>query len=155
MGSNNSAGEMGHTKIKIGGRVCKCGARGCFEAYTSKNALLEDYNKCMNKDINDIEVFEELYNNNDMDVKNIVNGYMDVLGAGISNLTMLLDPNVVVIGGEINNILNNEIDYLRKVIYKDNLFLDKSICNVEITRFKESYLLGAARFVIEEFLKIK
>ncbi|MFR8043263.1 MAG: ROK family protein [Clostridium butyricum] len=155
MGSNNSAGEMGHTKIKIGGRVCKCGARGCFEAYTSKNALLEDYNKCTNKDINDIEVFEELYNNNDIDVKNIVNGYMDILGAGISNLTMLLDPNVVVIGGEINNILNNEIDYLRKVIYKDNLFLDESICNVEITRFKESYLLGAARFVIEEFLKIK
>lgn len=155
MGSNNSAGEMGHTKIKIGGRVCKCGARGCFEAYTSKNALLEDYNKCTNKDINDIEVFEELYNNNDIDVKNIINRYMDILGAGISNLTMLLDPKVVVIGGEINNILNNEIDYLRKVIYKDNLFWDESICNVEITRFKESYLLGAARFVIEEFLKIK
>lgn len=108
----------------------------------------------MNKDINDIEVFEELYNNNDIDVKNIVNGYMDILGAGISNLTMLLDPKVVVIGGEINNIFNNEIDYLRKVIYKDNLFLDESICNVEITRFKESYLLGAARFVIEEFLKL-
>lgn len=152
MGSNNSAGEMGHTKIKIGGRVCKCGARGCFEAYTSKNALLEDYNKCTNKDINDIE---ELYNNNDIDVKNIINRYMDILGAGISNLTMLLDPKVVVIGGEINNILINEIDYLRKVIYKDNLFWDESICNVEITRFKESYLLGAARFVIEEFLKIK
>ena len=39
-GSNNDAGEMGHIKITIGGKSCKCGFEGCLEAYTSKNALL-------------------------------------------------------------------------------------------------------------------
>ena len=154
-GSNNCAGEMGHTKIKIGGRPCKCGSKGCLEAYTSKNALLEDYNEHTFVNIDDIEEFENLYNKNDKDSKIVLNNYLEILGAGISNLTMLFDPNIIVIGGEINNILINEIQSLKEFIYKDNLFLDENMCRVEITEFKDSYLLGAARLVIEEFLKIK
>ncbi|KHD14155.1 ROK family protein [Clostridium butyricum] len=153
-GSSNCAGEMGHMKIKIGGKLCKCGAKGCFEAYTSKNALIDAYNESGNS-INEIEEFEDLYNINDENIKKVLTEYIDILGAGISNLTMLFDPKIIVIGGEINNILINEIDNLKNIIYKDNLFLDESICKVEITKFKESYLLGAARFVIEEFLRIK
>ena len=154
-GSSNCAGEMGHTKIKIGGRLCKCGAKGCLEAYASKNALLEDYNKCARGNIDDIEEFEELYKKNDVCSKKVLNEYLETLGTGISNLNMILNPKIIVIGGEINNILANEIEKLKEVIYKDNLFSDESICKIEITRFKESYLLGAARLVIEEFLKIK
>ena len=35
-GSRSSAGEWGHTTIVYGGRPCRCGARGCLEAYVGR-----------------------------------------------------------------------------------------------------------------------
>lgn len=157
-GSDNSSGEMGHTKINLDGKLCKCGARGCLEAYTSKNVLLELYNEKLSDEldeIEDIETLEKAYNNGDEDAIQILKEYLYILGNGIVNLTMILDPNRVVIGGEINNLINNEIEYLKEVIYKDNLFINDSNCKIEITKFKESFLLGAAMMPIEEFLEIK
>jgi len=157
-GSDNSSGEMGHTKINLDGKLCKCGARGCLEAYTSKNVLLELYNEKLSDEldeIEDIEALEKAYDNGDEDVIQILKEYLYILGNGIVNLTMILDPNRVVIGGEINNLINNEIEYLKEVIYKDNLFINDSNCKIEITKFKESFLLGAAMMPIEEFLEIK
>ncbi|MEC4016776.1 ROK family protein [Streptomyces sp. H27-D2] len=40
-GANSSAGEWGHTTLQIGGRRCRCGARGCLEAYVGAEALLD------------------------------------------------------------------------------------------------------------------
>ena len=85
---------MGHMKIKIGGKLCKCGAKGCFEAYTSKNALIDAYNESGNS-INEVEEFEDLYNINDETIKKVLTEYIDILGAGISNLTMLFDPKII------------------------------------------------------------
>ena len=36
-----SAGEIGHTCVKPGGRRCNCGLRGCLEAYAGRAALEE------------------------------------------------------------------------------------------------------------------
>ena len=96
-----------------------------------------------------------MYKKNDDVCRNIIKEYLEILGAGISNLTMLFDPKVIIIGGEVNNILANEMHQLKEFIYKDNIFLDENICKIELTKFKDSYLLGAARLVIEEFLKIR
>jgi glucokinase len=35
-GTNFTAGEIGHSIIKIGGPLCNCGKRGCFEAMAGK-----------------------------------------------------------------------------------------------------------------------
>src|SRR5437763_12290090 len=34
-----AAGEIGHTVIKLGGRRCTCGRRGCVEAYAGRGAM--------------------------------------------------------------------------------------------------------------------
>jgi len=34
-GSHENAGELGHTIVQVDGRRCKCGQRGCLEAYAS------------------------------------------------------------------------------------------------------------------------
>jgi glucokinase len=33
LGARGLAGELGHTKVRPGGRLCGCGERGCLEAY--------------------------------------------------------------------------------------------------------------------------
>ena len=154
-GSNNSSGEMGHMKINLDGKECKCGAKGCLEAYASKNAILDEYNDKAKSKISDIEEFEKLCDSLDEIALDVLKEYISILGVGISNLTMILDPNSIVIGGEINNLIDRNLNYLKETIYKDNLFTNEKDCKVEITKFKESYLLGAARLPIEEFLTIK
>src|SRR6266571_9196703 len=38
-GFTGTAGEVGHTIINAGGRICGCGSRGCLEAYDSRTAI--------------------------------------------------------------------------------------------------------------------
>ncbi|MBN7576819.1 ROK family transcriptional regulator [Clostridium sp. 2-1] len=154
-GDNNSSGELGHTKIAIDGKKCKCGARGCLEAYASMNSLIDDYNEANSSNISDIDEFEERYNQNDKDAHDVLNDYLKTLSLGLSNLVMIFDPSSIVIGGDINNLLNDKIDMLKKDVYKDNLFTNENNCSISIASFKESYLLGAAMMPIEEFLEIK
>ncbi|MBC2459902.1 ROK family transcriptional regulator [Clostridium beijerinckii] len=154
-GDNNSSGELGHTKIAIDGKKCKCGARGCLEAYTSMNSLIDSYNEANSSNISDIDEFEERYNQNDKDAHDVLNNYLKTLSLGLSNLVMIFDPSSIVIGGDINNLLNDKIDMLKKEVYKDNLFTNENNCSISIASFKESYLLGAAMMPIEEFLEIK
>lgn len=154
-GDNNSSGEFGHIKISLNGRKCKCGAKGCLEAYTSMNTLIDNYNEISKEEISNIDEFEKKYIQNDKNIKKVLDKYIKILGIGISNLIMLLDPDSIVIGGDINNILKDKIDILKKDIYKDNLFTDENSCTISMASFKESYLLGAAMVPIEEFLEIK
>ena len=151
-GSNNAAGEMGHIKIAIGGKRCKCGSKGCLESYTSKNVLLEDFNEISNEKLEDIEEFISLFEKGDKTIKEVLERYFNILGVGIANLTMLLDPSSVVLGGDINILLKENIDVLRNIVYKDNLFTNDKNCKIDVTEFKESYLLGAAMVPLEEFL---
>ena len=39
-GTSGSAGEWGHTTVTVGGRLCRCGALGCLEAYVGAEAIL-------------------------------------------------------------------------------------------------------------------
>ncbi|GKX67177.1 ROK family transcriptional regulator [Inconstantimicrobium mannanitabidum] len=154
-GNNNASGEMGHMKIEIDGKQCKCGSRGCLEGYVSKNALVEGYNEAAKIKILDIDDFEQKYLSKDDLAIGILHKYLKNLALGISNLIMILDPNSVIIGGDINDLLKDNMDDLRKFIYKDNLFTNESNCNIKVADFTESYLLGAAMLPIEEFLEIK
>lgn len=154
-GDNSASGEMGHMKIVIDGKPCKCGSRGCLEAYTSTNILLEEYNQGKASSIADIEEFEERFLQKDEYAEKVMEKYINILSVGLSNLIMILDPNSVIIGGDINNLLIKNIDYIRKNVYKNNLFTNEKNCSISVASYKESYLLGAAMTPIEEFLEIK
>ena len=153
-GSNHSAGEFGHTKIYIGGKKCKCGDYGCLEAYASKNALFEEYNQKAGTNIEEIEEFEKVYKNNDPLALEVFEEYIKVLSKGIANLVLLFDPKAIVIGGEMNSILQNQVSKLQENIYKNNIFTDENSCKIETAREKESYLLGAASLVIDKALQV-
>jgi len=154
-GDNNSSGEMGHMKIAMNGLKCKCGARGCLEAYTSMNSIIDNYNEITNSNVIDIDDFEKKYIEKDQAAQKVLDEYSKILALGISNLIMILDPNSVIIGGDINSLLKDKIEVIKKNIYKDNLFTDENSCNISIASFKESYLSGAAMMPIEDFLGIK
>lgn len=156
-GCNNVSGEMGHMKIVVDGKQCKCGAKGCLEAYVNKEVLINEYNHKAMAFLDNIEEFEKIYNASDDTAMAIMNEYINMLGIGISNLIMILDPKNIVIGGDINSLLSSNIDNIRKVINQNTIYINEvnQNLNIRIAKFKESYLLGAAMVPIEEFLSIK
>lgn len=151
-GSNNVAGELGHIKIVVDGEQCECGSKGCLEAYTSKKILLKGYNESSVYKIREIEDFQKVYDMGDKKAEDILERYLKYLSVGISNLSMILDPSSIVIGGDINGLLEDNLDKISEHVYNDNSFINKEKCKIEITNFRESYLLGAAMVPIEKFL---
>lgn len=46
-GASTSAGEWGHITAEIGGRRCRCGAKGCLEAYIGAESVIARYHEAV------------------------------------------------------------------------------------------------------------
>lgn len=104
-GATSSAGEWGHTIIKYGGRRCRCGAKGCLEAYVGAEGILDRYRHAI-----DDRVIPEADEEAGMaaliaaaDTSTVAAEILDetagYLGAGIANLINLFNPERIVLGG--------------------------------------------------------
>lgn len=104
-GSHSSAGEWGHTTVVLDGRPCRCGARGCLEAYVGARAVLDRY-RAANADLpaagNDEEaaftaVLEAAATSEVAAA--VIAETVAYLGAGFGTLINLFNPERVVLGG--------------------------------------------------------
>ncbi|MET8853278.1 ROK family transcriptional regulator [Amycolatopsis sp. NPDC004625] len=103
-GSTSSAGEWGHTTIAYGGLECRCGSRGCLEAYIGAGAVLARYRRARGKDIpgeDEQAQFSALLSSADKSktAARVLDETAGYLGAGIANLINLFNPERIVIGG--------------------------------------------------------
>lgn len=110
---NRSAGaELGHSVIAMGGELCTCGRRGCLEAYASATALIRDTKRAMEADkdskmwqiggldkVDGSTAFR--YLDTDNSAKKVVDGYLNALACGITNIANELRPEAVILGGGI------------------------------------------------------
>ncbi len=114
-GQNQRAGEIGHMSlIKDGDAKCYCGKRGCLDAYCSINALLEE------EDGNLDEFFSALKNGNEKQVLKW-SEYLENLSAGINNVRMLFDGDVII-GGYLGSHIGDYINILREKGANRNTF---------------------------------
>ncbi|GGA63213.1 transcriptional regulator [Neiella marina] len=106
-GSRGAAGEFGHVKFNLEGPQCRCGARGCIEAYCSDYALYRDASTIMHLPSSDNHrptaaqmqaIIDELDSGNEA-LQRIFEQAGRVLGLGIANLVTVLDPERVIITG--------------------------------------------------------
>ncbi len=102
-GASFSAGEIGHMSIVPDGVRCKCGKRGCLEAYASGTAIAGFFRKGTDrpgKNISAREVGMAARKGNKLAIESYKQaGYY--LGIGIANLLNILNPEKVVIGGGV------------------------------------------------------
>lgn len=102
-GRDGGAGELGHTVVEPGGRPCECGKRGCLEAYASEPAILERA----------LEAHPDLGEGGPLTVERLLaaaaghDGAREVLrdagrrvGIALANLVNLVNPELIVVGGE-------------------------------------------------------
>jgi predicted NBD/HSP70 family sugar kinase len=104
-GASSSAGEWGHTTVVYQGRPCRCGSRGCLEAYVGAEGILDRYRKARGGrstlPTDEIAGIEALLAAADR--SKVAAGLLDetvgYLGAGIASLINLFNPERVILGG--------------------------------------------------------
>ncbi|PXV93841.1 glucokinase [Lachnotalea glycerini] len=132
-GMNYAAGELGHIVINCEGIACNCGRRGCFEAYASATALIEQTKAAMKKDKESI--LWELCDYNlekvegktlfdsvrllDKTAEKVMNQYIYYLSVGIINIINIFQPDMVCIGGGISKAGDLIISRLLKRVQEE------------------------------------
>ena len=104
-GFTSSAGEWGHTTLMFGGRECRCGSRGCLEAYVGAESILDRYRRARGGRAiprpDEESQLDFLLTAADRSVTaaKILDETVGYLGAGIANLVNLFNPERIVLGG--------------------------------------------------------
>lgn len=114
-GSQQQAGEFGHTTVDPDGPVCACGNRGCVEAYSSSQAIIEairqhpeDQSESLKKIFAQraptLEEIAAAADAGDVAAKNALKNMGTYLGIGLSNLINILNPELIVLCGPMLSV---------------------------------------------------
>ncbi|MDD4421783.1 MAG: ROK family protein [Eubacteriales bacterium] len=123
-GFNFAGTELGHIVIVYGGKECTCGRKGCWEAYSSATALIEQTKEKMLSDNETLmwslceQTIEKVggktaftaMKQGDAAAKQVVDQYISYLACGVVNIINIFQPEVLSIGGGVSN----EREYLTK-----------------------------------------
>jgi len=111
-GSFGGAGEIGHSIFQKNGTQCYCGQKGCLEMYTNEYYLMETLGV---KELNE-KLLSKLYNKNKNEVQNILNDFALNVLSGIINLVVVIEPERIVIGGEMSYIYSYVCDIITEKV---------------------------------------
>ncbi|MBD8078690.1 ROK family transcriptional regulator [Cellulosimicrobium arenosum] len=108
------AGEIGHVTIDENGPICRCGNRGCLEMFVGANVLLgmlsESRGHLTLRDV--IARARE----GDPGCRRVLFDAGQHLGVAAANLCNLVDPEIVVVGGQLAEAGETLFDPLRTVL---------------------------------------
>ncbi len=99
-GPTGTAGEIGHMTIDDLGEVCRCGNRGCLETLVSARhvvSLLEP----THEDCETIRDVVRRADNGDRACRRVLEDVGAQIGQAVADLCSLLNPSLVVVGGEL------------------------------------------------------
>lgn len=99
-GSSGNAGEFGHLPLEPQGEQCSCGNYGCLENYVSMEALLGYLKQKLTKDVGQSDL-DLLFQEQPELFEGWLTSASEKLARGICIVENLLDPQTVVIGGEL------------------------------------------------------
>ena len=102
-GRRGGAGEIGHTGLRSADRPCYCGKSGCAEQFLSGPGLEHAYQNRTKSGstVSGKQIFS-LSRSADPYAISAVQAYKDDLLQFLSNLSNLLDPHIMVLGGGIS-----------------------------------------------------
>lgn len=159
-GRRGFAGEFGHTKIDIGGALCRCGQRGCIEAYVADYAVAREaatfYPATALDDPDAVQAAVDALaaraNQGEPTAAAIFRRAGAVLGVGIANAVNVFDPPVVILSGERTRSAAVFFDALRQALADNVIAAEAGIPPLEVHRWGDDlWARGAAALVLEEF----
>jgi predicted NBD/HSP70 family sugar kinase len=100
-GVDGIAGEIGHTLVAESGPVCRCGNRGCLETLASARAITELLSSSRREPVSTRRLLE-LNAAGDPAARRLIGDAGHAIGRAVANVCNLLNPECVVVGGELS-----------------------------------------------------
>lgn len=135
-GARESAGEVGHIIMQIGGPECGCGNRGCFEALASRTAIERDIRAALRggresvvteligDDAGPIRsgVLARALEAEDAVVTEIMHRAAETVGYVCLTVRHLIDPEVIILGGGVVEACGDFVmPIVQGIVEKDQL----------------------------------
>jgi predicted NBD/HSP70 family sugar kinase len=154
-GSTSSAGEWGHTTVVVGGRACRCGARGCLEAYVGAEAILDRYGRPLpgtDQESALTALVEEAATS--ARAAEVLEETAMYLGVSIGNLINMFNPERIIIGGWAGLLLGERLlPAIREAAREHSLHYPFGQTSIELGRLgPDAVALGAATLPVEALL---
>ena len=110
--------EIGHQVIRVNGRLCTCGRKGCLEAYVSVPALIRAASQVAGKEMTLENIFRKA-EQGDIDMTEVVEQYTLMLGQGIVNIVNMFRPQLILIGGTMSAYADKLIEPIKEMMKED------------------------------------
>jgi predicted NBD/HSP70 family sugar kinase len=149
-GIGGTAGEIGHTHFRDDGEMCRCGNRGCLETIARADVIAASVSVGRSRRLTIADVIE-LALEGDPPAKRVIGDAGRQIGAGVATLCNLLNPQRVIVGGELSAagdvLLAPLVDSL------DRYAIPTAAADVEVVvgeLGKRAELMGALALVLSE-----
>jgi predicted NBD/HSP70 family sugar kinase len=93
------AGEVGHLRFRAGGRPCRCGNRGCAEAYGAWGGIADRYAEAGRPATTPATLLQEAQA--DDWARKVLDDALDAIGFAASALVAACDPGTLRVGGGV------------------------------------------------------
>ncbi|GAA4605320.1 putative NBD/HSP70 family sugar kinase [Actinoplanes octamycinicus] len=147
-GADGAAGDIGHIQVTVEDAevepVCRCGNTGCVEAYAGGWALVRDL-RAAGKEVTTVDDAVALIRTGDVTAVRLARRAGRIIGHAIADSVSLVNPRVVVIGGQLARIEEQLFAGIREMVYRRSLPLATRSLQIVATRLdNRSGLVGLA-----------
>ncbi|MEO3807629.1 ROK family transcriptional regulator [Sphaerisporangium sp. B11E5] len=152
-GALGAAGEIGHIPVRDGGGVlCRCGNIDCVDSVASGTAILRDL-RARGREVSSLADVVTLVRAGDAETMAVVRRAGRLLGEVVASAVNLLNPAVVVLGGDVTETFQPLVSAVREVVHRRSTALSTRSLRVERTRLGPGAgIVGCALMVIDHVL---
>ena len=158
VGTHGAAAEIGHINVRTDEvEACGCGKHGCLEQYASatgivrlakrKLAVTEDKTVLDAESVTAKDVFDAVKENDKVALE-IAEEFGEYLGHALSNIAVICDPEIVVIGGGVSKAGDVLLGYIEKPYMEHAFFANKFVKFVLAQLGNDAGIYGAARLTL-------
>jgi predicted NBD/HSP70 family sugar kinase len=151
-GRSGFAGEVGHLPLSPAGRLCHCGARGCWETEVGEDALLRRAGRAGSGGPMAVDLILALADGGDPDAISAIESSGHWLAIGLATVIHTLNPERIALGGFFASILPYARDALTRAL--GELAIEPlAIATIVPARLgADGPLIGAAELAFEHWL---
>lgn len=160
-GSTGIAAEFGHMVLVPDGEPCRCGKKGCLEAYSADSGILQQARKIVRSrkggpdpELLTVEDVTRLAQDGDKKLLKLFRQSGEFLARGVAGLIQIFNPERVIITGEGVRAGEMVFEPMRKAL---GIYLNRQQAESTQIMIQEwndhDWAQGAAGFVLSEIYK--
>lgn len=155
-GALGAAGEIGHTKTAAAqGVVCRCGDVGCIEAVAGGWALVRNLQE-QGRDVTHIRDVITLALAGDAEARRMIRESGRQIGEVLSGAINLLNPEVVIVGGDMAQAYDTFVAGLRETLYGNAIAVaTQQLQILPWTHGELSGVVGSATMALDHVLSVR